>query len=374
LIPGHATAEGTRRFRQRAEASGVERNHFREFKGLHLTSLGFGTYLGEIDRSTDALVEEAFKSSVLSGGINVIDTAINYRLQKAERSIGRALEELIKEERIQRDELLICTKNGYLSPDGDSNLDLQSYVMQNLMRPGIIQPKDVVQGMHCMTKPYLKDQLERSLRNLSLDCIDLIYLHNAAESQIAEVGREEFLKRLGQAFEFYEEQRAKGKIQWYGMATWSCFRVDETKQDYVSLEQVVDTARSVGGDDHAFRFIQLPFNLEMSEARTLKAQTIMDERVSILEAAHRLGVGVFTSVPLMQGRILHQPSLPRKENMESPAITCLQFARSAHISIIAPLVGQKQSAHTKENLLLAKYPPLTEEEFEETFMAAKADG
>ena len=374
MISGYVTAEGTKRFRQRAEASGVERNHFREFKSLHLTSLGLGTYLGELDRSTDARVEEALKNSVLSGAINVIDTAINYRLQKAERSIGRALDELIKEERIQRDELLICTKSGYLSPDGDSNLDLQSYVMQNLMKPGTIHPKDIVQGVHCMTRPYLKDQLERSLRNLSLDCIDLIYLHNAAESQIAEVGREEFLNRLREAFAFYEEQRTEGRIKWYGMATWTCFRVDETKQDHVNLEQVVDIARSVGGNDHAFRFIQLPFNLEMDEARTLKAQTIMDERMSILEAAHRLGVGVFTSVPLLQGRILHSPSLPRRENMESPARTCLQFARSAHPSIIAPLVGQKQSAHTKENLLLAKYPPLTEEEFDETFTAEKGEG
>ncbi len=47
-------------------------------------------------------------------GINVIDTAINYRAQKSERSIGQALSELISENSINRNELFICTKMAML--------------------------------------------------------------------------------------------------------------------------------------------------------------------------------------------------------------------------------------------------------------------
>ena len=50
----------------------------------------------------------------LSGGINLIDTAINYRCQKAERTVGAVLKTLIHKYGINRDELFICTKNGYI--------------------------------------------------------------------------------------------------------------------------------------------------------------------------------------------------------------------------------------------------------------------
>ena len=63
------------------------------FDGLTLSNVGMGTYLGEPDRSTDMAVTEAIKASVQSG-INVVDTAINYRSQKAERAVGAAVGEL----------------------------------------------------------------------------------------------------------------------------------------------------------------------------------------------------------------------------------------------------------------------------------------
>jgi len=51
--------------------------------------------------------------SVVSGGVNVIDTAINYRFQKSERVVGAALRYLI-EKGFSREELFICSKNGYI--------------------------------------------------------------------------------------------------------------------------------------------------------------------------------------------------------------------------------------------------------------------
>ena len=62
-----------------------------------------------------------------------------------------------------------------------------------------------------MTIPYLQDQLERSLKNLNLECIDLMYLHNAVEGH-PEMSKSQFLENLKKVFEFYEEKRKEGKL------------------------------------------------------------------------------------------------------------------------------------------------------------------
>ena len=107
MISGFATFEGTRKF---AESSGVNKDNFKEFQSLYLSNVGIGTYLGDADSKTDELVTNAVKQSVLSG-VNVIDTAINYRSQKAERSVGKAILELIQEDKITRDQIFVSSKN-----------------------------------------------------------------------------------------------------------------------------------------------------------------------------------------------------------------------------------------------------------------------
>jgi aryl-alcohol dehydrogenase-like predicted oxidoreductase len=59
-------------------------------------------------------VYNAVKLMVRCGGINVLDTAINYRCQKAERTIGAALNTLNRKYGVAREELFISTKNGYI--------------------------------------------------------------------------------------------------------------------------------------------------------------------------------------------------------------------------------------------------------------------
>ena len=60
MVAGHATQAGTSQFADWAVAQrGANRGHFREVEGLSLSSLGIGTYLGDVDAETDRLVEEA---------------------------------------------------------------------------------------------------------------------------------------------------------------------------------------------------------------------------------------------------------------------------------------------------------------------------
>ena len=231
MISGFATPEGTKNFTVKNDS--IPEKNFNVFQELSLSNVGIGTYLGNPDSDTDNMVKNAVKKSVLAG-INVIDTAINYRAQKAERSVGNAISELISENKISRDEIFVSTKNGYVTNDGDINEDLMQYVMRELGKPGIVKEGDISSGYHCMTIPYLEDQLDRSLKNLQLECIDLIYLHNAVEGN-PEMSKETFLQKLKNVFEFYEQKRKDGKIRFYGMATWECFRVEKDHKMFLSL-------------------------------------------------------------------------------------------------------------------------------------------
>lgn len=356
MITGHATPEGTAEFAARSPA---DPDNYNKFCGLTLSNVGMGTYLGEPDSQTDVAVVSAVKQSV-AAGINVIDTAINYRAQKAERAVGKAISEMVGDGTIKRQQVFVSTKNGYVTHDAEMNLDFWGYVKKEYTETGVVGQGDISPQYHCMTVPYLKDQLKRSLANLGLDCIDLMYLHNATEGQPG-TPRPEFVRMLKDAFEFYESARRDGRIRFYGMATWECLRVKPDHPQYLSLADILKVAESAGGEDHGFRFVQLPFNMYYDQAYMLKNQG--NPPVSVLEAAKSAGIGVFTSVPLMQGRLLAQGVMPEFGSLPPP-LRALQFIRSAP-GVIAPLVGQKTDQHVQENLQITKIKPMTGAEFAE---------
>jgi aryl-alcohol dehydrogenase-like predicted oxidoreductase len=361
LLKGLATREGTAAFRDR----GVQRrklpsSHFREAPGqLALSSIGLGTYIGRPDAATDLAVEQAVGLCIVSGRVNVLDTAINYRYQRAERSIGRSLTRAVTDGTIARSELFVSSKNGYLAPDGESEIGPEAWVDRELIRGGVLKPSEIVDGSHAMSSAFLADQFARSQKNLGLQSIDLMYLHNAADAQLPVVGHDEFYARLEKAFGFYETMRKSGALGAFGLATWDCLRVPRSEAGHLSLEEVVRLAEKVGGTDHGFRYVQYPFNLAMPEAARLRTQVVGGERLTLFDAARKLGVAVFTSVPLFQGQLAREG--PSAESLSS-AQTALQFARSAP-GTLGALVGQKTPEHLAENLKLAESPPWDEAEF-----------
>ena len=182
-----------------------------------------------------------------------------------------------------------------------------------------------------------------------------MYLHNAVEGH-PELSNEEFLAKLTSVMEFYEEKRKEGKIRFYGMATWECFRTDKGNNMFLSLEKVIDIAKNIGGENHGFRFIQLPFNLMFDQAYLTKNHTINGKTISFLEAAQMFNLGVFTSVPLLQGKLLTANIIP-EFGYYSTAVRLLQFIRSTP-GVTAPLIGHKLDSHVKENMEVMKIPPL----------------
>jgi aryl-alcohol dehydrogenase-like predicted oxidoreductase len=228
---------------------------------------------------------------------------------------------------------------------------------------GVINAEDISSGYNVLNPNYISKCVEKSLCNLKLKTLDLVYIHNALESWNQDIDKKEFFERLHKVFEVYEKCRKENKIRNYGMATWTCFRVNEGNKEYLSLEEVNDVAVDVGGKDHGFRFIQLPYNLAYSEALFLKNQSIAeDKNLTILEAAMKLGIGVFSSIPLFQGRLLNSKIPEYAENLTNQVLKLVQIIRSTP-GIIAPLLGQKKIEHVKENMKVAETPLLSDEQF-----------
>ncbi len=367
-IPGSATLEGTSRYRDRFKDAAE--GHFRSAQQLVLSSLGIGTYLGNPDEETDNSYRGAVVRAVTLGA-NVIDTAANYRFQRSERSIGAALQELTAGQGFARDELVICTKGGYLPFDSAPARDMRRYVEETFVIPGIAEFKDFAGGSHCMTPKYLQHQLGQSLSNLNLESVDVYYVHNP-ESQLDAVPEDEFYVRLKAAFESLEERRAEGNLKFYGVATWNGFRVERGARGYHSLARMVEVASEVAGETHGFRFIQLPLNLAMPEAITLRNQTVNGARLSTLEAAAALGVSAIASASILQGRVAQGLPAGLREplgSLDTDAQMAIQFVRSAP-GITTALVGMSSTEHVEENLKLAHVPPLDAEQFAQLFSKA----
>ena len=368
MIGGHATAEGTGRYRERL-AGRVAPAHFRELAGgAWASSVGIGTYLGREDAATDALYQKAVERA-LGQGVNVLDTAVNYRHQRSERAIGAALTAAVGGG-LARDEIVVATKGGFIPFDGEVPDDPGAYLQATYVRPGIVEASEVV-GSHCMTPRYLRDQLDRSRANLGLQTVDVYYVHNP-ETQLDEVSRPEFLARVRAAFAALEEAARAGTLRLYGAATWSGLRADPGERGYLSLAELVDVAREVGGPDHRFRVVQLPYNLAMPEAFTRANQKVDGVFVSTLEAARRLGVYVMASASVYQGQLTR--GLPPVVTDYLPGFTsdaqrAIQFVRSTP-GIGTALVGMKTLAHVDDDTGVAAASPMPWEQFKRLFNEA----
>jgi len=330
----HATPDGTARY---ADSFPELRDagFYRNAAGLCVSSLGIGTYLGAADEPADLAYTLAV-TEACRNGVNFIDTALNYRHQRSERAVGAALWGL------ERQRLVVCSKAGFLTPGAV---------------PGFLEPQDVVGGMHSMAPLFLADQLERSRSNLGVDTVDVFYLHNP-ETQLGFRPRAEFDEAIRQAFERLERLAEKGKIQYYGVATWDGLR----KKDALSLPRLAAIAAEVGGPNHRFRFVQLPFNMAMVEA-------YVDRPESVLACAARLGIAVVASATLLQGQAaagLPQEIAETLPGFETDAQRAIQFTRSAP-GIAVALVGMGRREHVIENLGVGRVPPLAPAQFERFF-------
>lgn len=355
-IAGHATLAGTKRFVQRFSA-GYSPEFYRGLTdSVSVSSIGMGTYLGDCDDAEDARYVTVLAAG-LEHGLNLMDTAINYRCQRSERAVGKAIREAVGAGLARRDEIVVATKGGYIPLDGsppESRALYDEYLASEYFDQGVMTSADVVSGGHSISPAFLANQVQRSRRNLGLATIDIYYLHNPEQQRMALDGPR-FRTVVTQAFAELESQVSRGTIRCYGCATWHGFRLDPSSPGHLNLEELVNIARETGGDGHHFRVIQLPLNLAMTEAVRAPTQTVDGRRVPLLEAAATLGISVVASASLMQSQLTR--GLPSGVAIAFPSLTtdaqrALAFVRT--LPVCAALVGMRRLEHLSENLGAAR--------------------
>ena len=352
-LTGRATAAGTTRYQSRF-ADELAEDFYRPLTGgARVSSIGLGTYLGECDDADDARYSAAI-TRALSRGINLLDSAINYRCQRSERAVGAALREAVGANIVRRDEVVVCTKGGFIPLDGAPPATREEYralLQREYYDAGVMSPSDVVAGGHCITPRFLAHQLQRSLANLGLQTIDLYYVHNPEQQlSVTEPGR--FRDRIRDAFAVLEERVRAGDIGGYGCATWTGLRVPAGSRGHLSLRELAEAATEVGGTSHHFRAVQLPLNLAMSEAvRTPTQLTARGTLVPVVEAATELGISIVASASLMQAQLATGLPAALREtfpNLRTDAQRAIAFVRA--LPVAAALVGMKNAAHVDENI------------------------
>lgn len=317
MISGRASHDGTLRFHARHRAS-VAPDHARALDDLTASSIGVGTYLGAATDAADRAYEAAIARAI-ELGVNVLDAAINYRHQRSERAVGRALATTVAHG-VARDEVIVATKGGFI-PQG--------------LAPAA--NVEVVAGIHCIAPAWLDDQIARSRANLGVSTIDVYYVHNP-ETQLDEVDRPTFLARMRDAFATLERACDAGFIARYGAATWDGFRSapdDRAHLDLFALEQL---AREVAGASHRFRVVQLPLNRQMSEAAAVPTQQRAGRRMTLLDAAAELGMYVMSSASILQGRLAPDAAAAREaiewvRTQPGLGTALVGMGRPAHVDI-----------------------------------------
>jgi len=139
---------------------------------------------------------------------------------------------------------------------------------------------------------------------------------------------------------------------------WNGFTAENDER--MSLERLVDIALKVGGENHRFRTIQTPFNMGKTAIYTQPTQSVKGEPCTLLQAAHRLGIGVISSASLLQMKLFQRPFsvetgaiLDESMTLGSDIELALQFVRSTP-GVISSLVGSKTPVHIRQNCQIAK--------------------
>ncbi len=298
VLTGRATPEGTQRYAARFQRRFGDHG----YRNLGVTDLkasrfGFGGYRID-DRDPE---HRAALSDALLSGVNLIDTSTNYTGGASERVVGRVLRECVDDQHLQRDEIILVSKIGYVQ---ESNLTIARDREQR-KRPFDDMVRCADDLWHCIHPDWLRDQLSRSLARLEVETLDACLLHNPEYflSDARKRGvptseaRSEFYRRIGAAFEHLEREVRDGRIAFYGVSSNSC-TLDPDDPEATSLDHFLRVAKRIASQHH-FRILQLPFNLlEQDATRQLNNPESPEPIHSALEHAAANDVAVLVNRPL----------------------------------------------------------------------------
>ncbi|KAI9347434.1 hypothetical protein DFJ73DRAFT_960430 [Zopfochytrium polystomum] len=288
--------------------------------GLLLSALGLGAFrIGSPAGSPHAREELAAVKAALAAGVNVLDTAGHFKGGNSERLLGRALREAIAETALQRDEVAIITKCGYIPPltgGAASHPCLSSAEMADVGAT----------GAHSLAPRFVERELSDSLDRLGVDTVDVYMLNNPERMVLARNQKytpTRVLDALRDAFVHLEREVARGRIAGYGVASNALHArasaaAGGAAPPLLALDDVVRASREAwevvrsdtspaaaaaaaaatvpSSSSPHFVAVEFPLNLFERAARFPAEEDGV--RRSLVEAARALGLYQFTQRPL----------------------------------------------------------------------------
>ena len=357
-IAGHATPGGTASYVARILASPSPTHPTSHgyttmgSTGLTTSRLGFGGY--RIDISSDTHRQALLKA--LREGCNLIDTSTNYADGGSERLVGSVLSDCIKGNEVTREEVIVVSKIGYVQGQNLKRAEAREKAGNPF--PEMVKYGDGI--WHCLHPEFLEEQLTLSLDRLGVATLDVCLLHNPEyflsdaknrklpiDSKTLRDLRTTFYQRLQQAFVYFEQQIATGRLQFYGVSSNTC-TAKPNDPEATSLSRMLEAAQAAAKElnqtTHHFRVLQLPMNVfESGALRT--ANTGLEDKQTTLELAQQENIAVLVNRPLNAiptkhgGMIrLADPQAERPATTFDVQLPKVRSLEEEYVKDIAPLV------------------------------------
>eukprot|EP00440_Ansanella_granifera_P050391 gb/GFBE01054612.1/.p1 GENE.gb/GFBE01054612.1/~~gb/GFBE01054612.1/.p1 ORF type:complete len:439 (+),score=84.49 gb/GFBE01054612.1/:1-1317(+) len=424
-----ASAEGTRRFLQRAVERGLlHSSNVRQLgPSLSCSAIGFGSYRvggGEHEPAHAAAIRSALRA-----GVNLIDTSTHYSAGSkgndapvalhgaSERLVGRVVAEALEAGEAARDELVICTKVGHV-PRGAATPP-GAVAVGGASQRG---EGNVSDDWHSMDPAFVADEVLASKERLGL-APDFVLLHNPdfllaarllEKVPIADAW-DEMYETLLKSFRQLEKLCNEGAIaSGYGVSSnfLSCmFSTTGRSNVYeaLALDRVVEVAaaaaRLEGVGEHRFRIAQLPLNAFESGAVLGRGAVVPEAAEGDCLLAPKLGVSVVTNRPINslpipgvghgdwgRGGASHLPLRDEKpmgtmqsllkrvlvealqiEADSAPSLQCLALRLSASAPGVAcSLTGARRESYVADVSEVLRSAPFSEEQVRRAMLAVRS--
>ncbi len=174
--------------------------------GLRVSEIGFGGWAigGSWGKQDDNESLKALHAAV-DAGVNFIDTAASYGDGKSERLIGKVLKDY-------EDKIFVATKTPPIN--------------------GPWPPSPYCKASERYPEKYLRENVEERLRNLNVDCLDILQLHTWTRAWNNDPEPLDILKQL----------QYEGKIKYIGISTPEHDQnsvIDLMRRGYLDVVQVI---------------------------------------------------------------------------------------------------------------------------------------
>lgn len=328
---------------------------------LDLSKIGIGLYQGDETDEVDLKLLSVLRESVING-INLFDSAPNYRNLRSEKVLG----ELIAENPL--DKLIISTKGGFVPFDfSNPLLNEADFINENYYQRGLIEPELFDEYYFQSFDPtYLEYQLSNSLSVLNRSYVDIYYIHNP-EYLLHRVGNKIFLEVMKNVFRWIESKVKAKQIKFFGISTWDgFFRVDS--REYLQLLDFLLLAEKFYLLDR-FKYIQFPFNFSKLNSMMEKSQVYKMQNFSLLKMIEEFNLIAISSAPFGQGKLIEY-KFPETIRLIYPQMSNAEINLSFVLSssfFASTLLGTSSLAHLNESISLWKNGNFNQDTFVKIF-------